>query len=118
MSTDKRPIFITGRFRSGTSFLWQLFDQLEGYCAWYEPLHPQLLTAIHYVTPKEDHVGVKDYWSAYRQHPSFANKYSSDFATQHVYLEAKKSVPRFGSLHQAPHHAFWRSSTGVAIQSG
>ncbi len=89
MSAANKPIFITGRFRSGTSFLWQLFDQLEDYCAWYEPLHPQLLTAIHYVKPKEDHVGVKDYWSAYRQHPEFAKNYSSDFATQKLYLESK-----------------------------
>ena len=89
MSTDKTPIFITGRFRSGTSFLWQLFDQLDDYCAWYEPLHPQLLTAIHYVKPKEDHVGIKDYWSTYRQHPAFSKNYSSDFATQKLYLESK-----------------------------
>ncbi|WP_223789711.1 sulfotransferase [Marinicella meishanensis] len=89
MSTDKYPIFITGRFRSGTSFLWQIFDQLEGCCTWYEPLHPQLLTAIEYTPPKADHVGLADYWTAYRQNPGFRLHYSSDFATRDLYLEGK-----------------------------
>lgn len=89
MSTDKRPIFITGQFRSGTSFLWQVFKQLEDSCAWYEPLHPQLLTAIEYTPPKADHVGVADYWTAYREHPGFRLHYSSDFATRQLYLEGK-----------------------------
>lgn len=90
MSEHKKPIFITGRFRSGTSFLWQLFDQLDGYCAWYEPLHPQLIAAVEHVRPKESHVGVKDYWSAYRQHPNYKKYHSSRFATERLYLEPRQ----------------------------
>ncbi len=82
------PIFITGRFRSGTSFLWQLFNRLNGYCAWYEPLHPQLLSAIKYVEPKKAHVGITDYWQTYRDKPEFESCYSMKFATEQLYLEA------------------------------
>ncbi len=89
MNNHKQAIFITGRFRSGTSFLWQLFDQLDGYCAWYEPLHPQLLAAIEHTEPKADHVGIVDYWTAYRQHPQFRAAYSASFATQNLFLEPK-----------------------------
>jgi len=82
------PIFITGRFRSGTSFLWRLFNEMDGYCAWYEPLHPQLLSAIKHVTPKQSHVGINDYWQTYRSKPEFETAYSMKFATQQLYLEA------------------------------
>ncbi len=90
---SKNPIFITGRFRSGTSFIWQLFQQLDGYCAWYEPLHPQLLSAIEHVEPKQDHVGIDDYWQTYRQHAEFKAAYSMQFATQQLYLEATDEYP-------------------------
>ena len=86
---SKSPIFITGRFRSGTSFLWQVFNELEGYCAWYEPLHPQLLSAIKHVKPKCDHVGINDYWQSYRDKPEFESAYSMQFATKQLYLEAE-----------------------------
>lgn len=86
-------IFISGRFRSGSSFMWQLFDRLPEYCAWYEPLHPQLLTAIDHTSAREDHVGVEDYWSAYRNHPDFRDTYRSTFATEQLYLEASDEAP-------------------------
>lgn len=93
MSNNNSPIFITGRFRSGTSFLWQLFNALDGYCAWYEPLHPQLLEAIKYVDPKKDHVGVSDYWQTYRENQRFSQYYSKQFATEHLYLEPQQRHP-------------------------
>ena len=87
-------IFISGRFRSGSSFMWQLFDRMPEYCAWYEPLHPQLLTAIEHTSPRTDHVGVEDYWSAYRDHPAFRDTYQSTFATEDLYLEADDEAPQ------------------------
>jgi len=87
-------IFISGRFRSGSSFMWQLFDRLPDYCAWYEPLHPQLLTAIEHTSAREDHVGVEDYWSAYRDHPEFRGAYQSTFATEQLCLEADDEAPQ------------------------
>ncbi len=97
MNPDKpvvnQPIFITGRFRSGTSFMWQLFNQLDSYCAWYEPLHPQLLSAIKHVDPKQDHVGIDDYWQTYHLKPEFKATYSMQFATQKLYLEPADEYP-------------------------
>ncbi|MCB1584340.1 MAG: sulfotransferase [Xanthomonadales bacterium] len=93
MSNKHRPIFITGRFRAGTSFLWQIFNQMDGFCAWYEPLHPQLLQAIEHVDPKVDHVGIDDYWGTYRSYPEFEKKYSSEFGTRLLYLEGGQEYP-------------------------
>lgn len=93
MSNNSRAIFITGRFRSGTSFLWQLFDQMSEYCAWYEPIHPQLLASIKHTEPKSDHVGIHDYWTAFREHPEFESAYSDQFAFNKLYLEADDDYP-------------------------
>ena len=73
--------------------MWQIFNQLEGYCAWYEPLHPELLTAIKHVPPKDDHVGIKDYWQNYRDNPTFADFYAVEFATRQLYLEPQDDFP-------------------------
>lgn len=90
---SKAPIFITGRFRSGTSFMWQIFNQLDGFCAWYEPLHPQLLSAIKHTSPKEDHVGIDDYWQVYRDRPEFETAYEDEFALKSLYLEEEDEYP-------------------------
>jgi len=36
---DVTPVVITGRFRSGSTLLWNIFRQLEGITAFYEPLN-------------------------------------------------------------------------------
>ncbi len=41
--TEKDCIFITGRYRTGTTFLYSLFSYLENTAVFYEPLHPDLL---------------------------------------------------------------------------
>ena len=112
MSVEKQPIFITGRFRAGTSLLWQIFDQLEGFCAWYEPLHPQLIAAIKYTEPKLDHVGIQDYWTAYRQHPEFESLYSMEFSTKDMYLE---EGDEFVELEAYINHVIRLSAEDVAV---
>lgn len=87
-------IFISGRFRSGTTFLWHLFNQLPQFCAWYEPLHPQLLSHIRHTAPKADHRGVSDYWQSYRQHPDFERNYQAHFGFEQLWLEADDEYPK------------------------
>lgn len=87
-------IFISGRFRSGTTFLWHVFNQLPQFCAWYEPLHPQLLSHIKHTAPKADHRGVDDYWQSYRQHPDFERNYQPHFGFDKLWLEADDEYPK------------------------
>ena len=89
----KAPVFITGRFRAGTSFLWQLFDRMPGFCAWYEPLHPQLPAHVAHIKPKADHVGVEDYWRSYCEHPEYLKHFNPDFAHNALWLEAGSTYP-------------------------
>lgn len=86
-------IFISGRFRSGTSMLWNIFNHLPQYCAYYEPLHPNLIQHIHYVFPKQDHLGIDDYWHNYRQLPDLADHYSKNFGQSRLYLEKHDNYP-------------------------
>lgn len=63
--STKSPIFITSRFRSGSTLLWNIFNQAEGYSAFYEPCHDNLLAHIKYTAPMESHREVDSYWDSY-----------------------------------------------------
>jgi len=80
-------IFISGRFRSGTSLLWNLFNQLPQYHAWYEPLHPNLLKHIEYVKPQTDHISIDDYWGNYRNLSDLHHFHSAKFGQHRLFLE-------------------------------
>jgi len=63
---DQQPIFITGRFRSGSTLLWHIYNESRGYRAYYEPCHDNLLSHIQHTPPMVSHRGVRDYWQSYR----------------------------------------------------
>lgn len=94
---NKQPVFIIGRFRSGTSFFWHIFSQLPDYAAWYEPLHPQLLSHIKHSKPKADHVNIRDYWANYRSLPDLADRHHVGFGSERLYLSAQDSWPELRS---------------------
>ncbi len=54
------PIFLTGRFRCGSTLLWNLYRSAEGYTAYYEPLNE-----LHGKDVDPTHRGVIDYWREY-----------------------------------------------------
>ncbi|HKJ78325.1 MAG TPA: sulfotransferase [Prolixibacteraceae bacterium] len=62
------PIFITGRFRSGSTLLWNVFRQLQGVTSYYEPLNERKWFDPNSRGEKLDstHVNVEsDYWREY-----------------------------------------------------
>ncbi len=90
---QNKIIFISGRFRSGTSMLWHIFDQLPQYCAWYEPLHPNLISNINHVKPQKDHIGVTDYWGNYRQLGELEKYHKKAFGQSRIFLENHNQWP-------------------------
>lgn len=80
------PIFITGRFCSGTTFLWNFFNWSKHYCAYYEALHEGLLESIQYINPKKQHNGVSNYWEEYHSLTDLTRFYSSTFAFERLTL--------------------------------
>jgi len=87
MLSKNKIIFLSGRFRSGTSMMWNLFNQLPEYCAWYEPLHPNLISHIKFVKPKEDHIGIDDYWRNYCHLKNLKQHHCADFGQRKIFLE-------------------------------
>jgi hypothetical protein len=60
-------IIITARFRSGSTLLWNIYRNIEGCTAYFEPFHPRRpfdpLTRGNYTSPS--HRKVSDYWQEY-----------------------------------------------------
>jgi hypothetical protein len=61
------PIFITARFRSGSTLLWNLFRSLEGCTSYYEPLNERRWFDPTTRGERVDktHRNVDDYWKEY-----------------------------------------------------
>ncbi len=85
------PVFITGRFCSGTTFLWNFFNWSKHYCAYYEALHEGLLESIQYISPKKEHSGVNNYWEEYRSLTDLTQFYSSKFSFERLALQENDS---------------------------
>ena len=84
------PIFLVGRFRSGTSLIWSWFDRDPNCVALYEPLHDNLLQHIDATRPTDSHRGINDYWSDYRSRLSDIERFHRPhFGTERLLLEAR-----------------------------
>src|SRR5688572_7553199 len=62
-----QPVFITARFRSGSTLLWNLFRNVPGCTAFYEPLNERRWfdPAARGDRIDKTHLGVSDYWREY-----------------------------------------------------
>jgi len=90
-----RPIFITGRFRSGTTLVWNVFRQLPGNTAYYEPLNER-----RWVDPARrgsrvdpTHRGVASYWDEYEGMADLAPRFRSRWHDRNLYMGADARDP-------------------------
>ena len=69
VSTRQRDdiIFITSRFRSGSTLLWNLFREVGGCTSYYEPFNERqwFNKALRGDDVDSSHRGVDDYWAEY-----------------------------------------------------
>jgi hypothetical protein len=93
----QKPVFITGRFRSGSTLLWNVFRNIPGCKAFYEPCNDLLLTHIECNTPPQpSHVGVSSYWDEYRPIiDDLRNRHNTEFGFKNLYLEADDRFEAF-----------------------
>jgi len=83
----KRPIFITGRFRSGTTVLWQILRRIPSTRTFFEPLHDNLLAHIAADAPPDpSHVGVTDYFAEYAGREAVLALHDPSFGTERLCL--------------------------------
>jgi hypothetical protein len=92
-------VFITGRFRSGTTLLWNLFRQSDEFTAFYEPFNerqwfnPQMRGG----TVDSTHRGVDDYWREFNGLDALTPLYDKNwirndlFMNEHSYMPSMKA---------------------------
>jgi hypothetical protein len=82
------PVFITARFRSGSTLLWQIFRALPAATAFYEPHNERRWfdPASRGGKVDQTHLGVDDYWREYDGMGELAQWYREEWADRHFYM--------------------------------
>ncbi|MGE0393675.1 MAG: sulfotransferase [Vicinamibacterales bacterium] len=95
--THQRPVFVSARFRSGSTMLWHLLRQLDGVTAFYEPCHDNLCAHVRSATPVQDsHRGVTSYWDEYAPlMDRLPALHANAFGASRLHLEADDAWPAF-----------------------
>lgn len=93
---SQRPIFITARFRSGSTLLWNMFRQMPGCISFYEPCNDSLISHLEYSPPPDpNHRNISSsYWEEYR--PILAGlraRHMLEFGVSRLYLDAGDEFP-------------------------
>lgn len=90
-SSAPTPVFITARFRSGSTYLWNIFHQLGGFTAYYEPLHEQrwFESTGPERTVDTTHVETASYHTNYAGLESLAELYDERWTTHRLYMDAR-----------------------------
>jgi len=89
--TSKRDdmIFITGRFRSGSSVFWNVFRAQDKCTAYYEPFNERRWFDIklrgNFVD--KSHKGVNEYWAEYDDLPELANFYDEEWTWKSLHMD-------------------------------
>ena len=84
------PIFITGRFRSGSTLLWNLFRHVEGCTAYYEPFNERQwfdpLKRGTRIDPSHQHASA--YWREYDGLGILKRYYREEWVSRDLYMDA------------------------------
>lgn len=107
------PVFVTARFRTGSTLLWHLLRQCGGFTTYYEPCHDNLLEHVRGDTPvHESHLGVTSYWDEYRPLlDELTARHRNDFGIARLMLGTSDEWPELESYFRflidraAPLHA-------------
>ena len=63
---DAKGLFLVGRFRSGSTAIWNILRNIPGITAYYEPCHDGLIEHLEAQTAVDPtHIGISDYWQEY-----------------------------------------------------
>jgi hypothetical protein len=81
-------VFITARFRTGSTLLWNLFRNVEGVTAYYEPLNERRWFDPQARGDRLDatHRGVSDYWKEYEGLQELGGHYKEAWISRNLYM--------------------------------
>jgi hypothetical protein len=98
ISEDKpaaAPVFITARFRTGSTLVWNLFRHVSGCTAYYEPLNERRWFDPSTRGQHTDatHLQVEDYWREYDGLQWLGAHFRSDWNDRNLYMDAAFDAP-------------------------
>ncbi len=82
------PIIITGRFRSGSTLLWNMFRQIEPCISFYEPFNERqwFNKSVRGEHTDNTHIGVEDYWLEYDNYECLTPLYNASWYCKHLHM--------------------------------
>lgn len=85
------PVFISGRFRSGSTLCWNVFRQLDGFTAFYEPFNERRWFDSTSRGDRVDrsHRGVDDYWREYDRIQGLDRYYDEEWIHRELYMDER-----------------------------
>ena len=86
-----RPaVFVTGRFRSGSTLVWNLFRHVPGVTSYYEPFNERgwFDPATRGVGVDQTHLGVSNYWAEYDGLAELSQYFCESWKFLHLYMPA------------------------------
>lgn len=94
--SPRRPVFVTSRFRSGSTLLWNAFRQLDGATAFYEPFNERRWFDASARGDRVDqtHQNVTDYWREYAGLEKLAEFYSERWIDRDLFMNADAWAPQ------------------------
>ena len=96
LSQGREPIFVTGRFRSGSTLLWNLYRNVEGLTAYYEPLNERRwfdpIARGSRMDPTHKNVA-EDYWREYDGLDVLGRYYREDWIHANLYMDGRSWDP-------------------------
>ncbi|RMF13781.1 MAG: sulfotransferase [Alphaproteobacteria bacterium] len=91
-----RPaLFVTARFRSGSTLLWRMLDELDGLAAYYEPLNPRRWHRLDSSGAVQDptHAGIDDYRRNYDGLDDLDRFFRDDWSRHRLYMDERAADP-------------------------
>ena len=87
-TTGGPPVFITARFRSGSTLLWQVFRNVRGATAFYEPHNGRRWFDPRHLDTRVDstHRGVDNYWREYEGMEALGAWHQASWGTKQLYM--------------------------------
>ena len=88
--SERRPVFVTGRFRSGSTLMWNLFRHVPNVTSYYEPFNERRWfdVAGRGSDVDQTHLGVSDYWAEYDHLADLGQYFDEDWKFRHLYMPA------------------------------
>ncbi|MBK1617433.1 hypothetical protein CKO42_02965 [Lamprobacter modestohalophilus] len=94
-NNQDRAIFITGRFRSGSTLLWNIFRQIPLFTSYYEPFNERRWfdTAGRGSKVDKTHLGVEDYWTEYNGLANLDKYYDENWISENLFMDSATVLP-------------------------